>query len=154
VIRSDQQEPGASASGATTDPASVERIVFFDGVCHLCSSAVRFIIKNDPEGHFRFAALQSETGESAMHDHGIPNDLSSIALVESDRDGPAALRSTAALRIARRLRFPWPLCYVFIVVPRVLRDPVYNWIARNRYKWFGKSEMCMMPDPAVTDRFL
>jgi len=156
-----QTQPNQATAPDTSATPAVERVVFYDGVCHLCSNAVQFIIKNDPKGHFRFAALQSETGAAALREFGIPDDLSTIALVERDGEQGAestsskvSFRSTAALRIARRLRFPWPLFYVFIVIPPFLRDPVYNFIARNRYKWFGKDDSCMMPDPKLADRFI
>lgn len=127
-------------------------ILLFDGVCNFCNSAVQFIIKRDPKGVFRFSALQSETGQQCLSRHEMPVDqLSTLVLVEGER---VYLRSTAALRIARRLRFPWPALYLFIVVPRPLRDPVYNWIARHRYQWFGKRDACMIPSPEVRSRFL
>ncbi|MCQ4086749.1 thiol-disulfide oxidoreductase DCC family protein [Saccharibacillus sp. JS10] len=128
-------------------------IVLIDGVCHFCQGAVRFIVKRDPEGVFNFASLQSEpgarlSGGQGFEESGEPNTL---VLVESGR---RTVRSSAALRIARRLRFPWPLLYAFIIIPRPLRDAVYRYIARNRYRWFGKDDVCPLPPPGVRERFL
>ena len=123
-------------------------IILFDGVCNLCSGAVQFILDRDPRGRFRFASLQSGAARRLLGGESLPE---SIVLIE---EGKTSRRSTAALRIARRLRFPWPLLYAFIVVPRPLRDFVYNWIARNRYRWFGRRETCLVPAPDLRNRFL
>jgi len=127
-------------------------VVLFDGVCNLCNGSVRFVIERDPHKHFQFAPLQSETATTLIG--GTANPLAmpdSIVLVD---DGRLYVRSTAALRIARRLRFPWPLLWVFMVVPRPLRDWVYDVIARHRYGWFGKRDTCMVPTKEIRDRFL
>ena len=129
-------------------------IVLFDGVCNLCSSAVRFIVERDPRRHFKFASIQSDAGKKLMTEHGIAlpeGDPTSIVLVE---DGRAFERSAAALRIARRLRFPWSLAWSFVVVPRFVRDAVYDFVARHRYRWFGKKDVCMVPTPELRARFL
>jgi predicted DCC family thiol-disulfide oxidoreductase YuxK len=127
-------------------------IILFDGVCNLCAWAVRFIIKRDPHGVFRFVSLQSDMGRQLLAAHGIdPSRTDSFVLIE---DGVAYTESTAALRVARRLHSAWPLCYAGIVLPRVLRDPLYRFIARNRYRWFGKQETCMIPTPELRARFL
>ncbi len=129
-----------------------EAIVFFDGICNFCSGSVLFIIKRDPKGYFRFAALQAESGEVIMRQLGIGEGRpESIILVENNK---VWYRSSAALRIARKLRHGWPLFYVFIIVPPVIRDFFYNIIARNRYKWFGKKESCFVPTPEIRSRFL
>ncbi|MEQ8706464.1 MAG: thiol-disulfide oxidoreductase DCC family protein [Phaeodactylibacter sp.] len=127
-------------------------ILLFDGVCNLCNSSVQFIIERDPEARFRFASLQSEEGQGLLHTFGarLP-DLSSVVLVQ---DGKLYARSEAALRVARQLKGGWALLYAFIVVPRPIRDAIYNWIARNRYRWFGKKEACMIPSPDIQSRFL
>ncbi len=124
-------------------------IILFDGVCNLCNGAVTFIIDRDPNGYFAFAPLQSETGRELLE--GAKTDLESIVLIEN---GERYSQSTAALRVARRLRNPWPLLYGFIVVPKALRDGVYDWIAANRYRWFGKIESCRLPTPELRERFL
>ncbi len=132
----------------TEDPA----VVLFDGVCNLCNGAVNFVIDRDPDGYFRFAPLQSDVGEEILADTDAADvSLDTIVLVE---DGEAYDRSTAALRIARHLTGPWPLLYAFIVVPRPIRDAVYNWVAAHRYDWFGQRDQCRMPTPARKDRFL
>jgi len=129
-----------------------EAIILFDGVCNFCSGSVMFIIRRDPKGFFRFAALQTEAGERIMEQYGIgPDRPESIILVEQDR---VFYRSTAALRIARRLRHGWPLFYAFIIVPPVIRDFFYNIIARNRYRWFGKREACFVPTDEIRKRFV
>ena len=134
-------------------------VVLFDGVCNLCNGAVTFIIDRDPDAYFRFAPLQSEAGGARLepeHRDLVHKDLQhgdaleSIVLLEN---GQHFTRSTAALRIARRLRGVWPL-YAFIVVPRPVRDRVYRWIARNRYRWFGKTDACRLPTPELARRFL
>ena len=134
-------------------------IVLFDGVCNLCNGAVTFIIDRDPDAYFRFAPLQSEAGGARLEPE--PRDLVHKDLQDGDalesivllEDGQRFTRSTAALRIARRLRGVWPL-YAFIVVPRPVRDRVYRWIARNRYRWFGKTDACRLPTPELARRFL
>jgi predicted DCC family thiol-disulfide oxidoreductase YuxK len=127
-------------------------VVLFDGVCNLCNSSVQFIIARDPSARFRFATLQSPTAQRLIEESGAGSPLpDSIVLLEN---GKLYTRSTAALRIARRLQFPWPLLYAWIVVPRLLRDVAYDWIARNRYRWFGKRDACMMPTPELRARFL
>ena len=127
-------------------------VVLFDGVCNLCNGSVRFVIERDPHKHFQFAPLQSNTAATLIG--GTADSLAmpdSIVLVD---DGRLYVRSTAALRIARRLRFPWPLLWVFMAVPRPLRDWVYDVIARHRYGWFGKRDTCMVPTKEIRDRFL
>ena len=127
-------------------------VVLFDGVCNLCNGSVRFVIERDPHKHFQFAPLQSETATTLIGGTADPLAMpDSIVLVD---DGRLYVRSTAALRIARRLRFPWPLLWVFMAVPRPLRDWVYDVIARHRYGWFGKRETCMVPTKEIRDRFL
>jgi predicted DCC family thiol-disulfide oxidoreductase YuxK len=113
---------------------------------------VRFIIRRDPRGAFRFAALQSALGQRLLAEHGIdPTRTDSFVLIEN---GTAFTESSAALRVARRLHRAWPLCYAGIILPRFLRDAVYRFIARHRYRWFGKQETCMIPTPELRERFL
>jgi len=128
------------------------RVVLFDGLCHLCCWGVRFIIARDPRARFCFLPLQSERGRALMAAFGRdPDSLETAALVE---EGRLYDRSTAALRIARHLRFPWPLLGVFVIAPRFARDLVYRLVARLRYRLFGKRELCMVPGPGARDRFL
>jgi predicted DCC family thiol-disulfide oxidoreductase YuxK len=128
-------------------------VVLFDGVCNFCNGTVRFIIDRDPAARFAFAPLQSEVGRELLSKHGYAAavDPDTVLLVE---DGHVYDRSTAALRIARGLRGPTRLLSAFVIVPRFLRDAFYRLVAKNRYRWFGKSEQCMVPSPAVRSRFL
>lgn len=129
-------------------------VVLFDGVCNLCSAAVRFIVARDPKARLRFASLQSDVGRELLREHGLTPPAGapvSVVLVLGER---AFERSSAALRVARLLRFPWNGLYAFLVVPRPLRDAVYDFIARNRYRWFGKKDVCMVPTPELRARFL
>jgi predicted DCC family thiol-disulfide oxidoreductase YuxK len=126
--------------------------IIFDGVCNLCNSSVDFVIRRDKHDRFRFTANQNEAGRRLLQEHGKdPDAVSSVFLIE---DGQLYERSTAALRIARRLPFPWPLLYGFIIVPSFLRDLVYGWIARNRYRWFGKKDSCRLPTADEQAKFL
>ena len=127
-------------------------IVLFDGYCNLCSSSVVFVLKRERGDVFRFASLQSDFASRLLSDMGMEEDVpDSVVLVES---GKVYTRSTAALLMARRLRFIWPALYVFILVPKFIRDPVYDWIARNRYRWFGKRSSCFVPNQDVRHKFL
>ncbi|WP_028540244.1 thiol-disulfide oxidoreductase DCC family protein [Paenibacillus sp. J14] len=129
-----------------------EHVILFDGVCHLCQGAVKFIIKHDPAGRFRFASLQSQAGSRLLQAAGAhEKSLDSVVLIEN---GTYYIRSAAALRIARGLRYPWPLLYALIVIPKGLRDAVYQFIAKHRYRWFGKDETCLVPTRELRERFL
>lgn len=123
--------------------------VLFDGVCNLCNASINFIIDRDPKAYFRFAALQSDAAKQLGET--VTGDPDSIILIE---DGKRYDKSTAALRIARRLSGVWPVLYMGIILPRPLRDVIYRFIARNRYKWFGKSDACRLPSPELKARFL
>ena len=129
-------------------------VVLFDGVCNLCNGSVQFIIDHDQAGVFRFAPLQSDIAATMLASLGHAHDratLDSVILVEEDH---VYERSDAALRIARRLSFPWSLVYPSIVVPRFARDGVYRVIAKNRYRWFGHTPQCRVPTPELRARFL
>ena len=127
-------------------------LVLFDGVCNLCNGFVQFVVARDPGGRFQFGALQSASARRVLELHDMPAPIpDAIVLVD---DGQLFTRSTAALRIARRLTFPWPLAYAFIAVPRPLRDWIYDLIARHRYRWFGQRAHCMVPTPALRSRFI
>jgi len=127
-------------------------IILFDGVCNLCNGAVQFVIKRDPVGKFLFASLQSEEGKKLLQQFQLPQeDFSSFVLIEDDK---IYTRSTGALKVAKQLKGAIKLLYAFIIVPKFIRDAVYNWIARNRYKWFGKKNECMLPTPELKERFL
>ena len=133
----------------TSDPRPV---VLFDGVCNLCDASVHFIIDRDPASIHAFASLQSPVGQELSRRFELPtSDPGTLILVEGNRH---FVRSTAALRIARRLRQPWPLLYGLMIIPRSLRDAIYNLIARNRYRWFGRRDSCRVPTPETAARFL
>lgn len=133
-------------------PLIPNNLVLFDGVCNLCNNAVQFIIQNDPKGVFYFSSLQSETGQYLLEKHGL-NDgkTDSLVLIQN---GKAYIKSTAALRIASQLRRPISFLTILRIIPRFLRNLVYDFIARNRYLWFGKREHCMIPTPSLRKRFL
>ncbi len=127
-------------------------MVLFDGVCNLCTGTVRFIARRDPGARFRFAALQSPIGRELLGVSALPDGaLETLVLLE---EGRLFVRSTAALRIARRLSGLWPLAYGAIVIPRPIRDGVYRLIARHRYRLFGRQETCMIPSADLRSRFL
>ncbi len=134
------------------NPKLPQHIVFFDGVCNLCNSAVQFIIRRDTKDRFRFASLQWDVAREVLGDR-VPKhgEYETIYYYEN---GKIYSRSDAVLRIARLLRFPWPLFYSFIIIPPFIRNFVYAVISRNRYKWFGKKDQCMIPSPGLKNKFL
>ena len=129
----------------------MDRIVFFDGECNFCDKSVQFIIKRDPKGYFKFAPLQSETGQSLLKSCSIPENMDSFILME---DHTCYFKSTAALKICKNLRGLWKLFYILMIIPVPIRDYFYGILAKNRYKWFGKKESCMLPTPEQRERFL
>ena len=130
-----------------------KKIILFDGVCNLCNGAVQFIIKRDKRSVFKFASLQSEIGKQLSKERGIDTELlDSIILIEP---GIAYYsKSTAALEIMKSFGGIWNLTRLFTVLPKGFRDIVYDFIAKNRYKWFGKKDACMIPTPELQSRFL
>jgi predicted DCC family thiol-disulfide oxidoreductase YuxK len=130
---------------------NLERIILFDGVCNLCSRSVQFIIKRDPHGHFKFASLQGETGQTLIKQYGLNYDLTSFILIENEK---IYFKSSAALRVSSKLVGAWRLLAILRIIPPLIRDFLYTIVARNRYKWFGKQESCMLPQPEWRDRFL
>jgi predicted DCC family thiol-disulfide oxidoreductase YuxK len=128
------------------------KIVLFDGVCNLCNSSVQFIIKKDKKKQFRFASLQGNFGQEFLKKNSLPADnFNSFILLEDEK---VYSRSTGALRMLKHLGGAWSILYGFIILPKFIRDGVYNWVARNRYKWFGKQDVCMIPTPELKERFL
>ena len=127
-------------------------IVVFDAQCLLCNSWVQFLLKHDKQGIFQFAAIQGKVGGQLLADAGLKIEgLQTLLLV----DGAQSWQHTdAILRVLHALGWPWRLAGVARLIPAPLRDAMYRVIARNRYQWFGKSEQCLMPDPAVAARFL
>jgi predicted DCC family thiol-disulfide oxidoreductase YuxK len=127
-------------------------ILLFDGVCNLCNSSVNFIIDHDPKGRFKFAALQSEFGQKKLEELGFDQEeFDSLVLLSGDK---VYKKSSAALRIAKKLSGLYPLLYVFIIIPPFIRHGVYDVIAKNRYKWWGKRDSCRMPTPELKARFV
>lgn len=148
VVSPDEAVPVPTSDAV---PSLEHPLVLFDGVCHLCNRSVQFILDRDPRGVFRFAPLQSALGRRLLHAHGFADGwYDGIVLIEKGR---CWVKSTAALRIAGRLPFPWKLLVVLRLVPRVVRDAVYDIIARYRYRWFGRGETCRLPTPELRDRF-
>lgn len=134
------------------DSDDLNNIILYDGLCGLCDRSVQFIIRRDPQGRFRFAALQSQVGAGLMERHGLqPGDLNSVILI---RDGQAFRRSAAALKVLKDLQTPLKIFAPLIVLPEWLRDFFYNLIAKNRYRLFGRYDQCMIPSPQVRERFL
>lgn len=126
-------------------------VILFDGLCNLCNNSVQFVIRRDPGRRFRFASLQSEFGKRFLSTHHLPeNDYNSFILFEN---GSVFTRSTAALRVMKKLNGGWPVLYALIVIPRFLRDGIYHVVARNRYRWFGKRHACWVPTPELNDLF-
>lgn len=129
-----------------------KKIILFDGVCNLCNNSVVFIIKRDKKDVFRFAAIQSDEGQKLIKDHDInTSKTDSIILIEENQ---CSVKSTAALKIAKHLKGAYPLLYGFIILPTFFRNWVYDIIAKNRYKWFGKKDNCMIPTPELKSKFL
>ena len=137
------ENPGKSAGGA---------VLLYDGVCALCSRLVSFTIRHDPGGVFRYVSLQSSLGKQYLAMAGLPeNELDTFIDVENDR---FFTKSTAALKVLKQLNGLWPMFYPLIVVPKAMRDVVYNFIARHRYAWFGKFDECRLPDTDTQERIL
>jgi len=136
-----------------TEPTQVEVLVLYDGVCKFCVAGLGFIARHDPALRVRFAAMQLPIGQGLLSRHGLPlTDFKSFVVLA---DGRVLLRSDAVLRIGRALRQPWPLLARLAAAwPRGWRDALYDVVARNRYRWFGTYDRCVMPSPAMAARFL
>ena len=126
-------------------------VILFDGVCNYCNAMVNFAIRNDKKAILKFAPLQSAAGKSLKEKYNIAPGIDSVIFIEQEK---VYTYSDAAIRIARHLQWPAKALYSLIVIPKFIRQPFYKWIARNRYKWFGKKEECMIPTPEVKARFL
>lgn len=131
-------------------------IIVFDGVCVLCTANAQFVLKHDHKAHFRLAAMQGAIGQAIMRHGGLdPDDPTSFILLDSEADGGLVwMNSDAVLHMWAGLGWPWRAGLIFKLVPRVLRDPVYKLIARNRYKWFGKRDQCWVPTKEQAARIL
>ncbi len=129
----------------------MQPVILFDGVCNFCDASVQFILDRDDKEMYRFASLQSDAGQKLLKEHNVSDDVDSMVLIE---DGKVYYKSAAALRISRNLNGAWKLLYILILVPAPLRNMVYDLIAKNRFKWFGQKDSCMLPPPNVRRRFL
>jgi predicted DCC family thiol-disulfide oxidoreductase YuxK len=145
------------AEGAWIDPelariAGEDPVMVFDGVCNLCSAWVRFALARDAAGRLYFVAAQSPLGQDFLKRRGLPTDVfESFYFVEN---GLVLQKSVGFFAMIKYLRQPWPLLRIFRFLPRPISDRLYDRIARNRYRWFGKRDTCLMPDPAIGSRFL
>ena len=129
-----------------------KKIILFDGYCNLCNGAVDFILRHDHRDEFRFGSLQGVAGQALLNSHHMAADtFNTFILLE---DGKIFTRSTAALRVLKHLGKGWQAAYIFIIVPAFIRDGVYAWISRNRYRWFGKSQTCRMATEREKQHFL
>tara|TARA_R110001632_G_scaffold204892_1_gene328451 strand:- start:2378 stop:2779 length:402 start_codon:yes stop_codon:yes gene_type:complete len=129
-----------------------KKIILFDGVCNLCNSSVLFVIKRDNKDQFRFAALQSEIGQALAKKHQIDmTQVDSIMMIKNDK---VFVKSSAALHITRYLSGAYPLLFLFMIIPTFMRNWVYDYVAKNRYKWFGKKDQCMIPTVELKSKFL
>jgi predicted DCC family thiol-disulfide oxidoreductase YuxK len=127
-------------------------IILFDGVCNLCNATVNFIIRHDRKDIFRFAPLQSSISHELLTQYKIKGkDMETIILIKKER---IFTRSTAVIKIAGRLQGGWKLFYGMIIIPKFLRDGIYQWISKHRYHWFGRKESCMVPSPTILYKFI
>lgn len=142
---------------STTIP---QRLLLFDGVCNLCDRSVQFVIRHDRKGKFKFASLQSAYAEQILKKYpeitpfnktGNNPDWGSIVFI---LNGKAYTRSAAVLKVMEELGFPWKIAAVFYILPAGFRDALYNFIAKNRYQWYGKKDSCIIPTPELRDRFM
>lgn len=130
-----------------------KKLILFDGVCNLCNSSVQYVIKHDKKDLFLFAPLQSKVGESLIKKYNIDTNKTDSILLYTPEKG-IDYKSNAALKIASQLGFPRNLMSVFFIIPPFIRNWVYDYIAKNRYKWYGKKDACMIPTPELKRKFL
>lgn len=130
---------------------SRKSIILFDGICNLCNSSINLIIDLDRQKRFKFTSLQSEKGLELLKYHDLNITPETIILIENNK---VYQKSEAVLKICKKLIFPLPILYAFIIIPKGIRDIVYDTVAANRYKWFGKKEVCRIPTPELKERFL
>lgn len=130
-----------------------KQLILFDGVCNLCNSSINYVIKHDKNNLFMFAPLQSEVGKEIIEKYYIDTNTTDSILLYSEDKG-LRIKSSAAIAIAGKLGFPRNLLSVFYVIPQIMRDWVYDYIANHRYKWYGKKDQCMIPTPELQEKFL
>ncbi len=139
-----------SPTGET--PQTGKSVVLFDGVCNLCNSAVNFLLDIDQHQRLHFASLQSTFGQAVLAGQGMDQrDLDTFVFLVNNQ---VFTRSRAALEVLRAVGGVWQLAYCLIIVPPFIRDGIYKWVAKNRYRWFGKQETCRLPTPLLKARFL
>jgi predicted DCC family thiol-disulfide oxidoreductase YuxK len=126
-------------------------IILFDGVCNLCNGTVDFLLKHDSKKQFRFASIQSEAAQLLFRKFQIPAETDSVILIKSNK---VYFESDSAIEIAGMLSFPWKMVAVFRIIPKKMRDNIYRRIAKNRYRWFGKRDICRIPAPMEKDSFI
>jgi predicted DCC family thiol-disulfide oxidoreductase YuxK len=135
-----------------TPDQSIQPVILFDGICNFCNAGINFIIKQDKKKVFRFAALQSEAGQQLLQKHGLStNKFESFILID---EGKVYQKSDAGIKVYGKLSWYWKWTQLAWIAPRAIRDAVYDFIARNRYKWFGKKAACMIPGAEIRSRFL
>ncbi len=131
---------------------SSNNILLYDGICNICNASVQFVLNHEKNGQISFVSLQSELGIKLLKTHGLPTDYTdSLVFIEKNL---AYTHSDAALHIAKHLKIPFSWLRIGMFLPKSFRNTIYNFIAKNRYKWFGKKESCMLPDPKIKHRFL
>ena len=131
-----------------------KQLILFDGVCNLCNSSVLYVIKRDKENQFLFAPLQSKIGETIINEFNIDTTQTDSILLFKPENHKITSKSTAALKVAKSLGFPTNILSIFLIVPTGIRNWVYDFIAKNRYKWYGKKESCMIPTRELKSKFL
>ncbi|MGC1206234.1 MAG: DCC1-like thiol-disulfide oxidoreductase family protein [Flavobacteriaceae bacterium] len=131
-----------------------KKLILFDGVCNLCNSSVLYVIKRDKKNIFLFAPLQSEAGKQIIQKFNINTEVVDSIILYNPEKEVINYKSTAALKVASQLRFPTNLLAIFIIIPNIIRNWVYDFISKNRYKWYGKKEVCMIPTPELKSKFL
>lgn len=129
------------------------KLILFDGICNLCNNSVQYVIKNDKKNLFMFTAIQSETGKKIIEEFKIDTAKTDSILLYTPEKG-IDYKSTAAIKIAYQLGFPQNLLGIFYIIPPFIRNWVYDYIAKNRYKWYGKKDACMIPTPELKSKFL
>lgn len=129
----------------------MQKIILFDGECHFCNRSVQFIIKRDPSALFKFTSLQSTIGKNLVNQFNIPPDIDSLLLINN---GKWHTKSSAVFHICKYLSGPWKLFYPFLIIPKPIRDFFYHIIAKNRYKFYRKQSICMIPTQDMKQRFL
>lgn len=129
----------------------MDKIILFDGICNFCDRSVQFILKHDRQEQFLFTSLQGDVGQKLLKKYQIPSSMNSLVLLDEEK---YYVKSTAVLRICKELRGAWKLLYGLIIIPRPIRDFVYQFIANHRYQWFGQKKSCRLPSAKTGKRFL